>query len=152
MRSFRGDCREPYVISSHPAGDSVPTSSGRVPGFKLLRNGEPPEGGGFPTAFWRASRAVFRRASRAVFRRASRAVSRRASRAVSQRASRAVSQRVSRAVSQRASRAVSRRASPVRNYLKWPGRETRNPRKDFITIRSLFNYGPLITFSINRLV
>jgi hypothetical protein len=136
MRSFRGDCREPYVISSHPAGDSVPTSSGRVPGFKLLRNGEPPEGGGFPTAFWRASRAVFRRASRAVFRRASRAVS----------------QRASRAVSQRASRAVSRRASPVRNYLKWPGRETRNPRKDFITIRSLFNYGPLITFSINRLV
>ena len=30
------------VISSHPVGDSVPTPSGRVPGFRMLEIGGPP--------------------------------------------------------------------------------------------------------------
>jgi hypothetical protein len=38
-RKDHSDCRKALVISSHPAGASVPIPSGRVPGFRMLENG-----------------------------------------------------------------------------------------------------------------
>ncbi len=37
---FSGSESPGLVISSHPTGDSVPTPSGRVPGFRMLEPGD----------------------------------------------------------------------------------------------------------------